>query len=258
MKPSLCGLSSVFIRKFSLIELLICISIIAILAGMFLPMLNSVRKKGLGSSCLGRIRQVNMFLSLYADSHDDYLPPRGFFAEGGVPGSWYDMLKSSGLGNELKNAEAFRCPSLPVRKDHGNVHGDELQLFGLNIWITGKGSVKECIVSFVKRSGMCRKRNDFSAQRPSDQVLLADSIYTTYSGAFGTGSSSMVPVQYLGIGAKRNVSGNGAVHFRHGENSSFGMLDGSAAGMRFQSAYWRSNVTAGILPGLIFHSQQLK
>lgn len=168
------------------------------------------------------------------------------------------MLKSSGLGNELKNAEAFRCPSLPVRKDHGNVHGDELQLFGLNIWITGKGSVKECIVSFVKRSGMCRKKNDFSAQRPSDQVLLADSIYTTYSGAFGTGSSSMVPVQYLGIGVKRNVSGNGAVHFRHGENSSFGMLDGSAAGMRFQSAYWRSNVTAGILPGLIFHSQPLK
>ena len=163
MKPSLCGLSSVFIRKFSLIELLICISIIAILAGMLLPMLNSVREKGLGSSCLGRIRQVNMFLSLYADSHDDYLPPRGFFAEGGVPGSWYDMLKSSGLGNELKNAEAFRCPSLPVRKDHGNVHGDELQLFGLNIWITGKGSVKECIVSFVKRSGMCRKKNDFSA-----------------------------------------------------------------------------------------------
>lgn len=56
MKPSLCGLSSVFIRKFSLIELLICISIIAILAGMLLPMLNSVREKGLGSSCLGRIR----------------------------------------------------------------------------------------------------------------------------------------------------------------------------------------------------------
>ena len=41
-------------------------------------------------------------------------------------------------------------------------------------------------------------------------------------------------------------------------NANFCMLDGSAAGMNFSQAYSRSNVTAGVLPGLVFHSQQLK
>lgn len=247
---------SCFVRKFSLIELLIVIAIIAILASLLLPALNSARERGRSISCLGRMREVNMILSLYADFYDDYMLPRGGRVDP-VPDNWYTMLTRSGLGLKREEklsegSESFRCPALEARKDNSYVNRDDDQLFGLNIWITGKDTISDCATSFVKRSQMGKKVRDFCVRRPSDQILLADSVYTTYSYTFS------VPVQYMGIAVKYNTAGNGAVHFRHGNNANFCMLDGSAAGMNFSQAYSRSNVTAGVLPGLVFHSQQLK
>ena len=63
--------------NFTLIELLIVVAIIAILAGMLLPALNSAREKARSISCLSKIKQVNLEMNMYADSHDDYLPARG-------------------------------------------------------------------------------------------------------------------------------------------------------------------------------------
>ena len=225
---------SCFVRKFSLIELLIVIAIIAILASLLLPALNSARERGRSISCLGRMREVNMILSLYADFYDDYMLPRGGRVDP-VPDNWYTMLTRSGLGLKREEklsegSESFRCPALEARKDNSYVNRDDDQLFGLNIWITGKDTISDCATSFVKRSQMCKKVRDFCVRRPSDQILLADSVYTTYSYTFS------VPVQYIGIAVKYNTAGNGAVHFRHGNNANFCMLDGSAAGMRIHGA----------------------
>jgi hypothetical protein len=71
MKPTL---SSLRIQTFTLVELLVTIAVIAILAGMLLPALNSARGKARGISCLGNQRQLGLLFLQYANAFDDFLP----------------------------------------------------------------------------------------------------------------------------------------------------------------------------------------
>ena len=57
---------------FTLIELLITISVIAILMSMLLPALNSVREKGRMIDCIGRLSQLGISQIQYSSDSDGY------------------------------------------------------------------------------------------------------------------------------------------------------------------------------------------
>ena len=61
-------------NRFTLIELIIVIAIIAILAGMLLPALNSARNKAREALCMGNMKQIGTAIANYVGDSDDMLP----------------------------------------------------------------------------------------------------------------------------------------------------------------------------------------
>jgi prepilin-type N-terminal cleavage/methylation domain-containing protein len=80
---------------FSLIELLVVISIIAILAGMLLPALQRAKKHAHKVTCMGNLSQMGKAATMYRDDNDNELPP------------WISNLNEIYLGN---TPDSYRCP----------------------------------------------------------------------------------------------------------------------------------------------------
>lgn len=74
-------------QKFTLIELLIVIAIIAILAAMLLPALNKARDKAKDIKCINNLKQLGTYLMQYANSFNDYLPSTTYEGYPGTSGA---------------------------------------------------------------------------------------------------------------------------------------------------------------------------
>ena len=89
-------------QGFTLIELLVVISIVGLLIGLSVPALSRARENARRTTCLSNVRQIQVALRMYADSHDGRVPPRDYEA-GAV---WVDRLEPY-----YANRELLRCPT---------------------------------------------------------------------------------------------------------------------------------------------------
>jgi prepilin-type N-terminal cleavage/methylation domain-containing protein/prepilin-type processing-associated H-X9-DG protein len=88
-------------RAFTFIELLVVIAVIAVLAGLLLPVLSRAKEKGRAAKCLNHVRQLGLASVLYADDNRELFPVRA-----NNNNRWPTQLHPY-----YRNLEVLKCPN---------------------------------------------------------------------------------------------------------------------------------------------------
>jgi len=125
------------LRGFTVIELLVVVSIIAILAALLLPAIGLARESARKIACASNQRQVMMAVLLYADDSDGLLPHAkvtsglapALWGIGGDQAYWYheaivgQYLEQSGAGISADRSTTLVCASTPLHQSYKSNYG---------------------------------------------------------------------------------------------------------------------------------------
>lgn len=113
-------------RGFSLVELLVCVAVIATLAGLLLPALAGARGAGRSAACLSNQRQLVAAWTLYAGVWRDRAMPAADLSNPAVPVYWWGAIRDTGraidhaagllmphLDTTLAARSVLECPEQP-------------------------------------------------------------------------------------------------------------------------------------------------
>lgn len=95
-------------EAFTLLELLVVISIIALLIGILLPVLSKARDTAWGVRDISNMRQLGIAANLYGNDWDEIIVPGLIF--GGGSGSWDRRLAEYLAIEEGAETELLQCP----------------------------------------------------------------------------------------------------------------------------------------------------
>ena len=130
---------------FALIELLVVISIIAVLASMTMAGVSLVRESARSARCLSNLRQLGMTAMSWSNDHEDFLMP----AYGAI--TWVDQADPNFMNTMLSMGlplKSFICPS--YRGTTPNVYGENQTVIwpyngpgsiGDGVWQWGTGNI---------------------------------------------------------------------------------------------------------------------
>lgn len=218
--PEADGISLLFSRAFSLMELLVTVAIIAILAVLLGMGFGALKPKMEAAKCTSNLRQVGTALFAYtADSGNGNLPARYAPDDRSGIRSWPQRLLTLGY---VGNPEIFYCPSYFPRNDAEarsigrDASTQSSATYGMRDWTlprVGSASNKSLDKRLHKPLAVIKN--------PADFFLVADSFWAA-SGWISQG---------YGISSDKSGTAQNRIHLRHQHKANTFFADGHVAPM---------------------------
>lgn len=214
-------------EKFTLIELLIVIAIIAILAAMLLPALNQARERAKAIECTNRLKQTGTMMFLYADSFNGRINMWAKLEVGITDNARYGhYLKEANIvGQNNQALRSLTCPVLDV-KNEPNTNRPLAQLYGCahaSCDLPYQANFNSAYTTTIYTStSMYMTLMLPRLKKASDFAWLFDTVIVA------NGCSAMM---------MNDLSGTLGFHFRHGGKANILYGDGHVTGMRPRELY---------------------
>jgi len=216
-----------FSIAFTLVELLVVISIIGLLAGLAVPAINGGLKSAKAGACLSNLHQIGVATMAYAADNSFKLPNAG----SGTSDMWATQLATFISTGTKSKKSIFVCPG--SEKTVQEATGSDVAVtYGVHNGLMPKGGTASNISSVVRSTEVILAGD--VCQNPGNKgwspfCIEQPSIISSQSGGRGGSTDLTSPISF---GTDSDNGNNPWLRYRHSGKVNVVMCDGHAEAIK--------------------------